>query len=229
MSGRDALDEERVAVDLDELEAVDFMLPEDGDVSPLARAAHEPICEDDDDAWFPEWLAGKVGEYFGAETIPHPSDAANPAFRLPGDGGQAIQHLARGLAAQEALRTRLAGDPYALRLVEEMAEGLGMAELILLMAREQAAADGRITNDLRRRAAQTFQATIARRQRGEPKRQWAIEQRALHPEWSWTMLCQQVEAEFGLSEGAGRTVLASIRHLVDPKQAANCNDPKRAA
>jgi hypothetical protein len=43
------------------------------------------------------------------------------------------------------------------------------------------------------------------------------------------MLCQQVEAEFGLSEGAGRTVLASIRHLVDPKQAANCNDPKRAA
>jgi|GEM_PF-6550617 len=229
MSGRDALDEERVAVDPDELEAVDFMLPEEGDDSTSAHAAHDPSSEDDDDPWFPEWLAGKVAEYFGAEAIPHPSDAANPAFRLPGEGGQAIQHLAQGLAAQEALRTRLAGDPYALRLVDEMAEGLGMAELIMLMAREQAAADGRITDDLRRRAAQTFQATIARRQRGEPKRQWALEQRALHPEWSWTMHCQQVEAEFGLSEGAGRTVLASIRHLVDPKQAANCNDPKRAA
>jgi hypothetical protein len=228
MGGRDALDEERAAVDPDDIEAIDLLMPEEEDDSPVLHA--EPsLTTDDDDPWFPEWLAEKVSGYFGAKTIPHPSDAANPAFRLPGDGGQAIQHLARGLAAQEALRTRLAGDPFALRLVEEMAEGLGMAELIMLMAREQAAADGRITNDLRRRAAQTFQATIARRQRGEPKRQWAIEQRALHPEWSWTMLCQQVEAEFGLSEGAGRTVLASIRHLVDPKQAANCNDPKRAA
>lgn len=243
MTGRDALDEERVGLDPDTLEATDDMAPEDwiqysdeewpvtqagiNDPDPFDTEAYE--SDHDNDPWFPEFLTDKVRKQFCIGGIPHPSDVANPAFRLPGRAGQAVQHLAQALSAQDALQARLAGDPYALRLVEELTEGLGMAQLTLWVARSDEAAQDRVNADMVRRAAQTFQATVARRQRGEPKRQWAIEQRRLHPEWSWTMLCQQVEAEFGMSEGAGRTVLASIRHLVDPKMAANCNDPKAAA
>lgn len=238
MTTHDAYGQERVDLEPGELEALEPLYPDacfegdddwlygDDDSSDRLEA-HE--SDHDDDPWFPEFLTDKVRAQFGLRSIPHPSDVANPSFRLPGRAGQAVQHLAQALAAQDALQARLAADPYALRLIEELTEGLGMAQLVLWVERQDDAAQDRISEDLRKRAAQTFQATIARRQRGEPKRQWAIAQRRLHPEWSWTMLCQQVEAEFGLSEGAGRTVLSSIRHLVDPKQAANCNDPKRAA